>query len=100
MIYMLTENFDTFYKLHLFITVWFAAKYMIGQVSALGITYIIYFDVVNIFQFGFMNEMTAYNTQYKCYSVSMMAGNDRADVEKGGKSKSIKLFIPASRFLK
>ena len=46
-----------------------------------------------------MNEMTAYNTQYKCYSVSMMAGNDRADVEKGGKSKSIKLFIPASRFL-
>jgi len=35
--------------------------------------------------FGFMNEMTAYNTQYKCYSVSMLAGNERADVEKGGK---------------
>ena len=40
------------------------------------------------FQFGFMmNEMTPYKTQYKCYSVSMLAGNDRADVEKGGKSK-------------
>lgn len=34
-----------------------------------------------------MAEMTTYNTQYKCYSVSMMAGNERADVEKGGKSK-------------
>lgn len=29
-----------------------------------------------------------FSTQYRCYSVSMLAGpNDRSDVEKGGKSK-------------
>ena len=34
-----------------------------------------------------MNMTSSYKTQYKCYSVSMMAGNEREDVEKGGKSK-------------
>lgn len=30
-----------------------------------------------------------FSTQYRCYSVSMLAGpNDRSDVEKGGKSRS------------
>lgn len=34
---------------------------------------------------GFQNR---FSTQYRCYSVSMLAGpNDRSDVEKGGKSK-------------
>lgn len=28
-----------------------------------------------------------FNNSYKCYSVSMFPGNDRQDVEKGGKSK-------------
>lgn len=28
-----------------------------------------------------------FNTQYKCYSVSMFPGNERHDVERGGKSK-------------
>jgi len=27
------------------------------------------------------------NTQYRCYSVSMLPGNERQDVERGGKSK-------------
>lgn len=35
---------------------------------------------------GFQNR---FSTQYRCYSVSMLAGpNDRSDVEKGGKSES------------
>lgn len=40
-----------------------------------------------------------FSTQYRCYSVSMLAGpNDRSDVEKGGKSmiflhETIKLFV-------
>ncbi|MEQ2199972.1 hypothetical protein XENOCAPTIV_018713 [Xenoophorus captivus] len=34
---------------------------------------------------GFPNR---FSTQYRCYSVSMLAGpNDRSDVEKGGKSE-------------
>jgi hypothetical protein len=28
-----------------------------------------------------------FNTQYKCYSVLMLPGNERHDVERGGKSK-------------
>jgi len=32
-----------------------------------------------------MNLASSYKTQYKCYSVSMLAGNERKDVEKGGK---------------
>lgn len=28
-----------------------------------------------------------FNTQYRCYSVSMFPGNERHDVERGGKSK-------------
>ena len=30
-----------------------------------------------------------FNTQYKCFSVSMLPGNERDDVERGGKSKII-----------
>lgn len=33
----------------------------------------------------FDNLPLTFNTQYKCYSVSMLAGNERDDVEKGGK---------------
>lgn len=37
-------------------------------------------------QRGFQNR---FSTQYRCYSVSMLAGpNDRSDVEKGGKSET------------
>lgn len=51
--------------------------------------------LLNFFQFqfgGFNNMMFAdpsrpFNNPYKCYSVSMLPGNERNDVEKGGKSK-------------
>lgn len=34
-----------------------------------------------------------FSTQYRCFSVSMLAGpNDRSDVEKGGKSMCSFLF--------
>ena len=45
------------------------------------------------FQFGFGNmfphDMPARNFSqtYRCYSVSMLPGQERQDVEKGGKSK-------------
>lgn len=42
------------------------------------------------FQFGFNmfpDIPRPLNTQYKCYSVSMLPGNERHDVERGGKSK-------------
>lgn len=43
---------------------------------------------------GFQNR---FSTQYRCYSVSMLAGpNDRSDVEKGGKSKHDYLFLRTS----
>lgn len=29
----------------------------------------------------------SFNTQYRCYSVVMFPGNEREDVERGGKSK-------------
>jgi len=29
-----------------------------------------------------------FNTQFRCYSVVMFPGNEREDVERGGKSKS------------
>ena len=46
------------------------------------------------FQFGnfsmmFPDSSRPFNNVYKCYSVSMFPGNDRQDVEKGGKSKLI-----------
>ncbi|CAH1231988.1 ubiquitin recognition factor in ER-associated degradation protein 1-like [Branchiostoma lanceolatum] len=34
---------------------------------------------------GFQQRPTRFNTQYRCYSVSMLPGNERSDVEKGGK---------------
>lgn len=43
------------------------------------------------FQFGFNmfpDIPRPFNTQYKCFSVSMLPGNDRQDVERGGKSTS------------
>lgn len=44
------------------------------------------------FQFGGFNMMfpdasRPFNNSYKCFSVSMFPGNDRQDVEKGGKSE-------------
>ncbi|XP_034945319.1 ubiquitin recognition factor in ER-associated degradation protein 1 [Chelonus insularis] len=35
--------------------------------------------------FGFSMFPRPFNTQYKCFSVSMLPGNERQDVEKGGK---------------
>ena len=43
-----------------------------------------------VFQFGFnMFEPMprAFKTQFRCYSVIMFPGNEREDVERGGKSK-------------
>lgn len=34
----------------------------------------------------FPDASRPFNNTYKCYSVSMFPGNDRQDVEKGGKS--------------
>lgn len=42
------------------------------------------------FQFGFNmfpDNPRPFNTQYKCFSVSMLPGNERHDVERGGKSE-------------
>ena len=46
-----------------------------------------------IFQFSFarmFNDVMpgTFSADYKCYSVSMMQGQNRKDVEKGGKSMS------------
>eukprot|EP00058_Branchiostoma_floridae_P011100 XP_002596588.1 hypothetical protein BRAFLDRAFT_122069 [Branchiostoma floridae] len=40
-----------------------------------------------MFGFGFegFQRPTRFNTQYRCYSVSMLPGNERSDVERGGK---------------
>ena len=39
-------------------------------------------------QFGFGGMFpNQFKTQYRCYSVSMLAGTDRQDVDRGGKSK-------------
>jgi ubiquitin fusion degradation protein 1 len=40
-----------------------------------------------MFGVNFFNEMLPrpFKTQYRCYSVSMMPGNERNDLEKGGK---------------
>lgn len=35
----------------------------------------------------FPDASRPFNNSYKCFSVSMFPGNDRQDVEKGGKSK-------------
>ena len=45
----------------------------------------------------FDNLPNSFKTQYRCYSVSMMAGNEREDVEKGGKS-TLANFIPLVSF--
>lgn len=48
-------------------------------------------NVVNfVFQFGFhlFREVPRpFNVQYRCYSVAMLPGNEREDVDRGGKSK-------------
>lgn len=41
--------------------------------------------------FGFPDIPRPFNTQYRCFSVSMMPGNERSDVEAGGK-----IMMPAS----
>lgn len=33
----------------------------------------------------FQDQMRPFNTQFKCYSISMLPGNERHDVERGGK---------------
>lgn len=38
-----------------------------------------------MFGFGFLEMPRPFNTQYRCYSVSMLPGQARLDVEKGGK---------------
>lgn len=38
------------------------------------------------FRFNFMSDMNRpFKQTYKCYSVSMFPGNERHDVERGGK---------------
>ena len=54
--------------------------------------------MILIFQFGFnmFPEIPRpFNTQYKCFSVSMLPGNERDDVERGGKSN----YTNLSRFI-
>jgi len=34
-----------------------------------------------------------FSTDYKCYSVSMMPGQERQDVERGGKSMVLCFFV-------
>ena len=34
-----------------------------------------------------------FNTQYRCYSVSMLPGQERLDVERGGKSKNQDIIV-------
>lgn len=38
-----------------------------------------------MFGFGFPDIPRPFNTQYRCYSVSMLPGNERSDVDAGGK---------------
>src|ERR1700761_1075174 len=39
-----------------------------------------------MFSFGLFHEQfRPFNTMYRCYSVSMLPGNERSDVERGGK---------------
>lgn len=48
------------------------------------------FNYSVLFQFNFNSfhvPVRPFNTQYKCYSVCMIPGNERKDVERGGKSK-------------
>lgn len=49
-----------------------------------------------MFQFHFGFNMypdmpRPFNTTYSCYSVAMLPGNERQDVERGGKSKLISI---------
>lgn len=51
------------------------------------------------FQFGFnmFHEISRpFNMTYRCFSVSMLPGNERQDVERGGKSKPI--FLKAALY--
>ena len=57
---------------------------------------------LHLFQFGFQEAFggigpfsNQFKTQYRCYSVSMLAGADRQDVDRGGKSKEGTLWYLA-----
>ena len=39
-----------------------------------------------MFNLGFANMSATFKNQYRCFSVSMMPGQERPDVAKGGKS--------------
>lgn len=41
----------------------------------------------------FPDMLRPFKNSYKCYSVSMLPGNERQDVEKGGKSEQLVLYI-------
>jgi len=49
-----------------------------------------------LLQFGFNmflhENQRNYSAEYKCYSVSMMPGQERQDVEQGGKSMLSSVF--------
>ena len=56
--------------------------------------FLINYNIEPIFQFGFGNMFPhdlprSFNTKYRAYSVSMLPGNERSDVEKGGKSEFV-----------
>lgn len=46
----------------------------------------------NGFNMMFPDHSRPFNNSYRCYSVSMLPGNERQDVEKGGKSIVIFLY--------
>lgn len=67
------------------------------MVRVMNIPVVIYYSISLLyvsfikwyFQFGFQvfQEIRNFNVTYRCFSVSMLPGNERQDVERGGKSK-------------
>jgi len=46
-----------------------------------------------MFGFNFLEIPRPFNTQYRCYSVSMLPGQERLDVERGGKSNTKQIHL-------
>jgi len=44
----------------------------------------------------FPEALRPFNTQYRCYSVSMLPGQERQDVERGGKNEGNRIIMPPS----
>lgn len=66
-------------------------KFSTSKVRMCNFKYTYHNKFVFQFQFSFNvfpDIPRPFNTQYKCFSVSMFPGNERQDVERGGKSKN------------